>query len=263
MRKEWAGLLQAGFPLAGLLIAVALWYARDRGVPLEAAGLLLPAFFTEALLYVLAGLPAFREQLQRLAPASLALLLTATAPLSYLLIAAGPGAIHGTALLTIVALAGLAAFWYVIVPRRLPFDLAFLGVMAAPVLLHTFDALYPDPARRIPGQVLGILMWYRTGLISVLCIRRMDGIGFGFLPLRREWIIGVRNYFWFAPPALLLALATGFIRTRDVAFDLRFVMLTLLTFAGVLWVLAVAEEFFFRGLLQQQLAKLFRSDLAG
>ena len=35
------------------------------------------------------------------------------------------------------------------------------------------------------------------------------------------------------------------------------------TFAGVLWVLAVAEEFFFRGLIQQLLSRLLGSNTAG
>ena len=57
----------------------------------------------------------------------------------------------------------------------------------------------------------------------------------------------------FTPPALGLALAIGFVHFRHVTWDLRLLALTIFTFVGVLCVLAVAEEFFFRGLLQQQL----------
>jgi membrane protease YdiL (CAAX protease family) len=52
-----------------------------------------------------------------------------------------------------------------------------------------------------------------------------------------------------------LAFAIGFLRPDPVAFSLRTLLVTIGTFLGVLWVLAVAEEFFFRGLLQQLLAR--------
>jgi membrane protease YdiL (CAAX protease family) len=130
-------------------------------------------------------------------------------------------------------------------------------------LFKTFDQFYPDPTPRVPGQIVGALMWYRTMLVSVLCIRRMDGIGFGFLPERKDWLIGVRNFLWFLVPGVALALAIEFTKVKDVRWDGRLLLLTLLTFAGGLWVLAVAEEFIFRGLLQQHLARLFRSNTAG
>jgi membrane protease YdiL (CAAX protease family) len=41
------------------------------------------------------------------------------------------------------------------------------------------------------------------------------------------------------------------------------VLIAVATFAGVLWVLAVAEEFFFRGLLQQMLTSVLGSRTAG
>jgi membrane protease YdiL (CAAX protease family) len=112
-------------------------------------------------------------------------------------------------------------------------------------------------------HVLGAMMWYRTGLIAVLTLRRMDGIGFGFLPSRSDWNIGLRNFVWFLPPGLLLALAIGFGRPKPVHADVRTLLIAVATFAGVLWVLAVAEEFFFRGLLQQHLMRILGNDTAG
>lgn len=263
MRAKRAALIPLGILLLILLAATGLWYAQDRGVASDLALALLPAFLVEVSLYVLAGIPDVRAYLQRLRPLHVALLLTVVAPVSWILLGFALGTFNPSHLLGLIALAAAASFWYVALPRRLIADLGFLVLMASPVLLRLFSVIYPDPAERIPGQIIGALMWYRTGLIAVLCIRRMEGIGFGFLPQRGEWAIGVRNYLWFTPPALGLALAIGFVRLRPVVFDARLLFLTVLTFAGVLWVLAVAEEFFFRGLLQQQLARLFGSDMAG
>jgi membrane protease YdiL (CAAX protease family) len=100
-------------------------------------------------------------------------------------------------------------------------------------------------------------------LASVLCIRRMEGVGFGFLPHRREWLIGVRNFLLFIVPGFTVAILIGFTHVRDVTWDGRLLVLTVLTFLGVLWVLAVAEEFLFRGLLQQHLTRAFKSSTAG
>ena len=263
MPAKRAALIPLGILLLVLLAAIGLWYAQDRGLPLALAIAVLPAFLVEVSLYVLAGVPDVRAYLQRWRPSRVALLLTALGPVSWILLSLALGIVNPLRLLQLLALAAAASFWYLVLPRRLPADLGFLVLMATPVLLRVFSTIYPDPADRIPGQVLGALMWYRTGLVAVLCIRRMEGIGFGFLPRPSEWVIGLRNYLWFTPPALGLALAIGFVRFRPVVFDGRLVLLTVLTFAGVLWVLAVAEEFFFRGLLQQQLTRLFGSEMAG
>jgi membrane protease YdiL (CAAX protease family) len=65
------------------------------------------------------------------------------------------------------------------------------------------------------------------------------------------------------PIGLAGALAVGFVQLRDVRLEPRTFLLMAATFLGVLWILAVAEEFFFRGVIQQFLARLLGSDRAG
>jgi membrane protease YdiL (CAAX protease family) len=240
-----------------------MWYVADRGIPPEVAWAVLPAFLLEVVLYVLSGVPAVRERLTEMADSRIALLLTALAPASYALLSLPLGVFDPLHLGAVTLMGAMASFWYVTLPRSLGADLGYLALIAAPILFKTFDQFYPDPTPRVPGQIVGALMWYRTMLVSVLCIRRMDGIGFGFLPERKDWLIGVRNFLWFLVPGVALALAIEFTKVKDVRWDGRLLLLTLLTFAGGLWVLAVAEEFIFRGLLQQHLARLFRSNTAG
>ena len=249
--------------LIAALTAAGMAYAEDRGLSAHVAAAVLPAFLAEATLYALSGFPEIRLSLERREPLAIASVLIAAAPISWILLSIALHHFSLVQLLSIIGLAAVASLWYVVLPRNLATDLSYLVLMAAPVLLKVFDQLYPDPADRIPGQILGLLMWYRTGLLSVLCIRRMEGINFGFVPSRKDWAIGLRNYLWFTPPALGLALAIGFVHFRHVTWDPRLVALTIFTFIGVLCVLAVAEEFFFRGLLQQQLSRLFRGDVAG
>ncbi len=236
---------------------------QDRGIPPGVAQAALPAFLLEVILYVLSGMPSVRERLKTMPDARIASILTALAPASYVLLSVPLGAFEPLHFAAAVAAGGMASFWYVLLPRSIASDRGYLALIAAPILFKTFNQLYPDPAPRLPGETVGVLMWYRTMLISVLCIRRMEGIGFGFLPARRDWLIGVRNFVLFLVPGFALAIAIGFTQVKDVRWDGRLLLLTVLTFAGVLWVLAVAEEFLFRGLLQQHLARLFRSNTAG
>jgi membrane protease YdiL (CAAX protease family) len=249
--------------LLALVISFAFWYAEDRGIPPEIAAALLPAFLIEAILYVCSGVRTVRERLEELSPAAVAIGMSLVAPLSYFACAIPTGTVGLLPPVILVALALVAAFWYLVFGRGTAADAAFLLLMAAPLLLDMFDLLYPDVAERLPTQTLGVLMWYRTGLLSVLVLRRMEGIGFGFLPRPDEWAIGIRNFIWFFPIGILAAVSVGFVELRDVQWGPRTLLIAVATFAGVLWVLAVAEEFFFRGLLQQMLTRALGSPVAG
>jgi membrane protease YdiL (CAAX protease family) len=134
--------------------------------------------------------------------------------------------------------------------------------MALPILLHVFKNLYLDPHPRLPADTLGVVMWWRTGLLAVLAIRKVEGVGFGLMPRRSEWVIGLREFAFLLPLVFGLGLAFGMVRVPD-RLDMRFGIILALTFVGSLWFLTVAEEFFFRGLLQQLLARITRSQYAG
>jgi membrane protease YdiL (CAAX protease family) len=112
-------------------------------------------------------------------------------------------------------------------------------------------------------SVLGVSMWVRTGILATLSIRRMEGIGFGFIPRGREWLLGGRYYLYFLPVGLVLAVVLAFVRPEAPALSIRTVLLAVGTFLGVLWVLALSEEFFFRGILQQQLSRAMRNEWGG
>jgi membrane protease YdiL (CAAX protease family) len=150
--------------------------------------------------------------------------------------------------------------WYWLLPARPAVDLAFLAIMAAPMVLDIFRRIYASPAEGFDLRFLGQLMWIRTGISAVLIIRSIEGVGFGFLPRRREWAIGLRHYVYFLPLGLVLALALDFARftpARGWWWKLA------PTFLGMLWVVALSEEFFFRGLLQRWAATWLESTAAG
>jgi membrane protease YdiL (CAAX protease family) len=245
------------------LCIAALLYAKDKDIPQWVVVAALPAFIIEAACYIGTGFAAIRSRLESLSVPTLISGLVASAVVPYVIYSAGTGLFSWTSMLIVAAMAAVPPLWYVLFGTRALADVAFLILMALPKLLDTFEGLYADPVPRLRIHMLGLLMWYRIGILSVLLVRRMDGIGFSFMPRPGEWRIGIRNYLLFLPVGAALAFAIGFIQPDPVVLNLRTLLVAIGTFLGTLWVLAVAEEFFFRGLLQQLLArKLGREAMA-
>jgi membrane protease YdiL (CAAX protease family) len=90
----------------------------------------------------------------------------------------------------------------------------------------------------------------------------MEGINFGFVPARTDWVVGVRNFLYFLPLGFVLGYWLDFFSLRS-PLDRMWPLLFVLTFLAFLWVVALAEEFFFRGLLQQLLARITSSEWFG
>jgi membrane protease YdiL (CAAX protease family) len=140
---------------------------------------------------------------------------------------------------------------------------AVLALAAAPVLLKAFRPLYP-PAGELRMEFLGQLMWIRTTMLTVMRDLKPEGVGFGFWPGAREWKTGVRCFLLLAPVALVLSVATGFARPAWPEDGAAAVALNAAaTFFGILWVVALSEEFFFRGLLQQRIGLWAASAMFG
>lgn len=138
-----------------------------------------------------------------------------------------------------------------------------LALAAAPILFKAFRPLYP-PAGELRMEFLGQLMWIRTTLLTVLRDLQPEGVGFGFWPEAREWKAGLRYFVLLAPVAFVLAVATGFARPAWPEADWLVAALNAgATFFGILWVVALSEEFFFRGLLQQRAGLWVASALFG
>jgi membrane protease YdiL (CAAX protease family) len=157
-----------------------------------------------------------------------------------------------------------ASFWYAWIRPSLTVDLLFLAFVAAVYLSKLFDHAYGQPAPHAQLSILGKLMWIRLGIMAVFSLRGIEDPGFGFVPSAREWGVGFLHYFYFLPVGGSLAYLLGFARFH--APDLEWWKLALLvigTFFVILWVVALAEEFFFRAFLQRLLARATGSDSAG
>jgi membrane protease YdiL (CAAX protease family) len=223
------------------------------------AAAVLPAFLIELAFYILPGFAGVRRSLSALPKTVLAVLLTGAAIVPYSLVTVPLGSFHILSLLAVFTIAAVIAFWYVLLKPRLAADLLFLAVVAGLFLSHVF----PAPTHALPLEILGRLMLVHTGVISVLCIRGLEA-GFGFVPSAREWRIGFLYTLCFLPVGALLGYLLHIARWHPVvAWSWKLPLLILGRFLGVLWVVALAEEFFVRGFLQQVLSKILKSVTVG
>ena len=244
MAKSFGGFraaLLAGWMALGV---VGLFFARAKGIPFAAALPVIAAFLAEYPFYLVAAFPEVR---QHLVSRELPAILTGSLLFPYLLCCLGAIHFDPLAAVRLAALGLVFSLWYVILPAAVLFDAAFLALIGWVTLGHYFDSIYP----RFAGQhleVLGAIGLLHVVALSLMLMRPIAETGWGFWPNQREWIIGVRHYLFFlavgGPLALVLRAA------RVAAAPVSFWLLAG-TFLGSLWVSSLAEEFLFRGVLQQ------------
>ncbi|MGH9674242.1 MAG: hypothetical protein ACRD44_13760, partial [Bryobacteraceae bacterium] len=188
-------------------------YSQFKDIPPAVAVPVALAFLIELTLYFANGSETARARWARLG-VWLPWALTASAITPWLLYSLATGKFSWGSLGTLVSLAGVVAFWYLLAPGRPWVDVLFLVFMAGIVLAKVFRSLYESPVEGLRMEALGQLMWIRMGIFSVLVFRRAPGIGFGFLPDRRDWIEGLRYFLLFAPVGVALAAALRFAEFR-------------------------------------------------
>ncbi|MCS7043178.1 MAG: CPBP family intramembrane metalloprotease [Bryobacteraceae bacterium] len=214
------------------------------------------AVLVEAALYASMAREAWRRRWQRR-------MLVAAAPLSCALYHVG---LDWSSLPSVLGLGAMAAFFVGLSPvlaRRRHGWLWVAALAAAPVLLKAFRLFYP-PAGELRMEFLGQLMWIRTTVLTVLRDLQPEGIGFGFWPGAREWKTGLLYFVLLMPAAFAAAWLTGFARPAWPGEPWLWTAgKAAATFFGILWVVALSEEFFFRGLLQPRIGLWAASALFG
>jgi membrane protease YdiL (CAAX protease family) len=249
-----------------LLLCAAGWiYAHHQHIPLRIAVPVIAAFLWEASFYLVPGFETVRRRLEaRWRPPGLAAGFAASALIPYCAYSLPAGLFRFDSWILLAALALGAAFWYVVLPRTAASDAGFLVFAAAVMLARIFPKVYVSPIADLEIAILGQLMWIRLGVLVMLLIRKAEGTGFGFLPTGRDWRIGLWHALLFLPVGLPLAMGLGLVRFHPADLPPAQAALTAAaTFLGMLWVVALSEEFFFRGLLQQWLGGWLASRRAG
>jgi uncharacterized protein len=247
MKKSRGSALPADFRAALLigwlvLTAAGVLYAQIRHVPNWAALPVLAGFLIEYPFYLL---PAFPDLRKRLAGPHFPAVLAISALLPYIVCYAPAGRIALLALLQLAALALVLAFWYRVLPPNLVTDLALLAFVAAALLSPFFERLYPALSPGLPAAILGRISLFHMAVLTLMVQRQIPETGYGFLPNLREWRIGALHFLYFLPIAAFVAIPTKTVHLIRPAPLWK----TVGIFLAFFWVVALFEEFIFRGVL--------------
>ena len=159
---------------------------------------------------------------------------------------------HETKLLYLVVFAGLPivlAASMEFVPRTDALgwhDVVALLAVGLPVEFRWLGDAFPHPGLSAMSKLLLV----DAILYAYLVVRRLPRVGFDFIARGRDFLAGVREFALYAPIAIALGLALGFIHPNFHARSIAEIAgAYLITFFFV----AIPEELFFRGLLQNLL----------
>lgn len=230
-------------------------------MPWAVAAPVLAAFLIEFVFYLAPGFEAARVRLtERFSRAQLAPMLAASALAPYLIYALGTGAFHWPMFLLLGGIALFASFWFVVFPGTMGADLGYIAVLAAIYMAGAMKRIYVQPFPKLQVDVLGHLMLIRLGASAMLLQRHYRGTSYGFLPTRSDWFVGARFFLYFLPIAVPLGWALGVVRFH---WPGKPAWQAVGIFFGILWVVALSEEFVFRGVLQQWMTRATGSAWAG
>jgi membrane protease YdiL (CAAX protease family) len=125
-------------------------------------------------------------------------------------------------------------------------DVFVLAAVGLPVEFHLIDAAFPHPGL----TSLPKLLLVDSVLYSFLVVRRVENIGYDFRARLNDLRIGLREVLFFAPIVIGLGLALHFLRPHGgLPSGMAAFSAVVITFFFV----AIPEELFFRGLLQNLL----------
>jgi uncharacterized protein len=224
-----------------------------------------PVFMTavavEVSLYLSLALPSSRRQWMRLEKDVAVVFIIAAGLLPYLIYAPWDGRFDFAHFLMMAAAVSLAALFYrngVSLER----DLWFLAMMAAVTLLDANKFWFTGGDKKIPASLLGQLMWIRTGMAALFLVRPASIAQPSLWPQLQQWKTGLSIGLLTCLVVFPVSILVEFGRLKSLEAMARSLPTAISTFFGILWVVALSEELFFRGLLMPRLDEGLRSKTA-
>ncbi len=219
-------------------------------------GIRIPFFLAacvELFFLVPLGWSRVRKALiETFSPQQIAVGMCVSALLPFLVYVIGTGVFGFRQMLVLGVLVAAISCWYVVLPAGALRDAGFLLLVATVTLSGVFKDIYPDAAPKLQAEFLGRILWIRLGIAAALLLRQMPGIGFGWWPNAREWRAGAMGFVVLFPVLFVMGWLLEFFGLRELSRPWpQMLAITVGTFFGIFWVVALSEEFFLRGLLQQ------------
>ncbi len=216
-------------------------------------------------MYLAPGFPELRAELiRRYSPVQLASGLTIVSVLPYVIYSAPLGLFSAATVVQLLLLCGAVAFLFVVFPVRKDGlgwqDVVGIMLAVTPMisgLTMFFREAYPglgDPVERL--DILGKLMIIALGASAFLLIRRVEGTGFTLRVRGEDVRVGLKYFALYLPVGLAVSLAIGHVEWGPRPFGGGEYALELAgTALGIYMVTALAEEFCFRGVIQNLLTR--------
>jgi uncharacterized protein len=217
------------------------------------AAVAVAALFTLVPFLTEAFFPAKLASTTKKFPTSVRLFCPAVLCVPYLLVAYSSGTFHWgwLALYALLPIAISTLMW--LAGRVDPDqhgnwrDFLVLAALGLTVDLRWFEHAWPAHL-----VVFNKMLLLDAGIYGLLVIRQIDGAGFNLRLRRRDVGIGLREFAFYAPVAIALGLSIGFLHLHASWPRLpRLAVAFLFTF----FFIAVPEELFFRGWLQNLLER--------
>jgi hypothetical protein len=226
------------------------------------------AFLLQLSFYLAAGVPAARRWLeQRLRPGQLGALLVAAAVAPYLVYSVPTGLFQFPALAKLAAIAAVPGLLFVFFPVRRPGlswqDLVVVATVAGVELSKVFRTIYASPLDGVRLDILGRFLILTVGVVAYLSLRRLPGCEFRLAATWADWKAGVREFALFLPLGVAVGLALRFMGYRTPAVEWWLLPIVAVgTFVGIYLAVALFEELFLRGVLQNLTTRSFGYPLA-
>jgi membrane protease YdiL (CAAX protease family) len=126
-------------------------------------------------------------------------------------------------------------------------DFVVLAALGLAVDLRWFEPAWPNGA-----GAFGKMLLFDAGIYGFLAVRQLDGVGFVLRLRVRDFGVGLREFCFYAVLAIPLGLGLGFLHFHAVRPEpLRTLGAFVFTFLSI----AIPEELFFRGWLQNLLER--------
>ena len=126
-------------------------------------------------------------------------------------------------------------------------DYLILAVLGLAVDLRWFEPAWPPHL-----AVFNKILLLDAGIYAFLYIRRLDGVGFDLRLRLRDLATGLREFAFYAPVAIAVGLALNFLHFHAAWPS---ILQAVVAFVFTFFFIAVPEELFFRGWLQNLLER--------
>ena len=245
--------------IAAAFVPVAFGYLHRYEIPYSSAAGIYACFLL-LLVYVIApAMPSGRAFLSTLIRGRYrALRIGALLTLPYIVYACGTGSFHWLALGRLVGIVAPVLLIYSVLPVTQQSKLNWQDIVIAVwlvsvVLFHFFNGIWTVPANL---DFISRLFVVSLGALSWTYLRPIPDLGYELVFRGKTLLAAAKNFAFFAAIAIPLGLLLGFTSWNPrwhVFIDFLIAYLEILLF------IAVLEELFFRGCLQNLLSKSLNS----